>query len=115
MNLETLLIFAAAVYGSSRLITRERGLSGVFQWLRELAGVKHDPQGNIIFIPNNNGAKIVTCPYCCSVWLVGFGLVIYLFTSAQFPTALPILAMLVAALATIGAVYFFLNISGGGD
>lgn len=81
MTLETLLILALAAWRVAHLLVNERGILGIGERVRALAGVhqvevEHElPNGQTFKTTecqaNNETGKALCCIYCTSVWTSG--------------------------------------------
>lgn len=65
-------ILGVATWRITSLLVREQGPFKIFERIRELSGIKHDVDGNILVIPDNFFADLLSCVWCCSIW-VAFG------------------------------------------
>jgi hypothetical protein len=65
-------LFALATWRLASMLVREKGPWGLFVRIRALVGIEHDDQGVPVQIPDNVLAGILSCLFCCSMW-VGFG------------------------------------------
>lgn len=65
----TLLLFGLATWRLTSLLVRERGPWNVFVRLRARAGISHDELGQPLEVPDNVLAGILSCTWCCSVWV----------------------------------------------
>lgn len=73
------ILLISSVYRMTRLLVHETGVFGIFTLIRSIAGVKVviEKRPNMvgqlvdteIAIANNTVGKILTCFYCCSVWV----------------------------------------------
>lgn len=79
MTITNLIIFGLAVWRISSLFVNEKGPANVFIKMRELAGISHDPDGNISMIPDRFFAGVLSCVWCCSIWVSFFLTAIWLF------------------------------------
>jgi hypothetical protein len=96
-----IIIFGLATWRISSLIVNEEGPFHIFEKLREKTGIQHDPDGNIEIVPSNLFAGILSCVWCCSVW-VGFGIwLLYTF----FPTV----ALWIASALCLSAIAIIVN------
>ena len=68
-------IYALAAWRIASLLVNEKGPWNVFLRLRLWTGIEHDTQGRHTIIPDGFLAGILSCVWCCSVW-VGTGMVI---------------------------------------
>lgn len=83
MELTKLLIYALAVWRISSVFVNEDGPFDVFLKIRtRIAGIGYDEFGKMSMIPGNILAGILSCVWCCSVW-VGFFFTLFWFI---FPT-----------------------------
>lgn len=65
-----LVILALAVWRLGSLVTYERGPWHVFQWLRERLGkIIHDANGHPSVSPATFWGELLSCQYCCTIWL----------------------------------------------
>src|SRR3990172_3330830 len=72
MTLTSLLIYGLATWRISSILVNEAGPWDVFVRLRALAGIGHDKNRQAVIIPDGFFASILSCIWCCSVW-VGLG------------------------------------------
>jgi hypothetical protein len=86
-----LVILALAVWRLGSLITYERGPWHVFQGLREHLGrIAHDANGHPAANPATFWGELLTCQYCCTMWLgVLWALAYGLLGAAAIYLALP--------------------------
>lgn len=91
-----ILIFGLATWRIASLLVREEGPFHVFEKFREWSGIRHGLDGEIELIPPNLLAGILSCVWCCSIW-VAFGLWIFHFifpiAATWFATALSLSAV----------------------
>jgi len=83
------LILILAAWRVTSLLSSEGGPYGIFDRLRQRAGVRYGPDG----IPYglNEGAKGLVCPWCLSVWVgAAFGLAWLLWPGVVVYVALPL-------------------------
>lgn len=70
MTFAHLLIFILATWRVSSLLVREAGPFHIFEKLRELTGITHDEDGNILEIPDDRfWVELLSCIWCCSIWV----------------------------------------------
>lgn len=69
MNPTPLLLYGLATWRMSSLLVRERGPWDLFVRVRALAGISHTEEGKPFEIPDNVLAGILSCTWCCSVWV----------------------------------------------
>lgn len=48
----------------------------MFVRLRELAGIEHDENGDVLIVPDRLWAGVLSCVWCCSIW-VAFGFTLF--------------------------------------
>lgn len=73
MELKYLLIYGMAVWRISSLLTGESGPRGVFERLRQWAGIEHEGME-----PDNILGGILSCVWCASVWVAFFFTIFWL-------------------------------------
>lgn len=78
MTLTDLIGFTLATWRLASLLTSEDGPGYFFQKIRELAGITHDEDGNILEIPDTFLAGILSCVWCCSIWVAAGWVFIWL-------------------------------------
>lgn len=71
MTWQNIFLLALATWRMTSLLVNEPGPFGIFKRLRELAGIQHDENGEIYMIPDNLLSGILSCVWCCSVWVGG--------------------------------------------
>ncbi len=62
-------LFSFATWRLASMLVREKGPWDLFVRIRALAGITHDEQGLPIQIPDNVLAGILSCVWCCSIWV----------------------------------------------
>jgi hypothetical protein len=72
IDLVTAAIYMLATWRVASLFVNERGPGDVFLRLRRWAGIEHDDSGLKTIIPDNFVAGLLSCVWCCSVWVGGF-------------------------------------------
>ena len=72
MTATEVLIYGLATWRISSILVHEAGPWDVFVRLRTLAGIGHDKNRQAVIIPDGFFASILSCIWCCSVW-VGLG------------------------------------------
>lgn len=80
MTITALIVYGLAVWRISSLFVREDGPALMFRRLREWAGITHDEQGVIFMIPDTFFAGVLSCVWCCSVWISFFLTAFWLFS-----------------------------------
>lgn len=69
MNAITLAVLALATWRLSVMLVREAGPFFIFKKIRELTGITHDPDGNVLRVPDTFFAGLLSCIWCTSVWV----------------------------------------------
>lgn len=70
-----ILIFGMATWRIASMLVNEDGPWYVFLELRKRVGIAYDDLGQIDSIRENLPASILSCVWCCSVWIAfGWGL-----------------------------------------
>lgn len=72
MRIVELIVFGLATWRIASLLVNEDGPWFMFYRLRERVGIGHDAQRRILTIPDRFLAQVLSCVWCCSIW-VGFG------------------------------------------
>ena len=70
-----IVIFSLATWRIANMLVNERGPFELFVRIREIANIQHDEDGFPMIIPDNLLAGILSCVWCCSIW-VAFGFVL---------------------------------------
>lgn len=89
MTLVNLVIFGLATWRVSSLFSKESGPLDVFLKIRELSGITHDVDKNVVMIPDNFFAQMISCMWCNSIYIGVFWAVTFYF----FPVPSPFLAL----------------------
>lgn len=76
MSLASFLIFSLATWRLASLLTGEDGPFLMFRKLRERVGIEHDDDGNVYAVPDTFLAGVLSCVWCCSIW-VALGWILY--------------------------------------
>lgn len=69
METHNLFIYGLAIWRIASLFVRETGPFNLFVKIRKLAGIIHDENGTPVGIPDGFFAGILSCVWCCSIWL----------------------------------------------
>ena len=101
MQISELIIFSLAVWRISSLFVNETGPLDIFVRIRKLSGIEHDEEGIPYLIPHNLFAGILSCVWCCSIWISIFWTVFWFFS--------PNLSMICAVPFTLSALAILLN------
>lgn len=89
-NLVEVSLLALATWRVSSLITWERGPLHVFERIRAAAGVRHNEWGKPNVIPETFWGELLTCLWCCSIYVgAGFAIAYWLLGAAVVIAALP--------------------------
>lgn len=85
-----LLVLGLATWRVSAMLTKESGPFHIFEKMRELIGIRHDIDGNVLQIPNKLFAELFSCVWCISIWAAVFWTVFWFFLpDIAFYAALP--------------------------
>lgn len=86
-----LIIYALAVWRISSIFVNEGGPFDLFLKIRtNIAGIKYDEFGKMSMIPGNVLAGILSCVWCCSMWIGFFFTLFWLvFPTISFILAVP--------------------------
>lgn len=104
MTIFEFVVLAMATWRISVMLSKETGPFHIFEKIRELTGIKHDIDGNVLHIPQKMFAELLSCVWCDSVWVGTFWVLLWLFFPQislfiALPFALSTLAILVDRLA----------------
>ena len=69
MTLTYFLIYSLATWRIASLLVQEDGPGNVFRRLREAAGIEHDDNGDVYLVPDTFFAGVLSCIWCCSIWV----------------------------------------------
>lgn len=73
-------ILGMATWRITSLLVREQGPWNIFERIRELSGIIHDEDGNVLAIPDNFFADVLSCVWCCSIWVAfGWSIVFFIY------------------------------------
>ena len=72
MTLAHFFVYSLATWRIASLLVLENGPWSIFFRLRELSGIEHDQDGNVLIVPDKFFSGILSCVWCCSMW-VAFG------------------------------------------
>jgi Protein of unknown function (DUF1360) len=97
MDLLTLGILGLATWRISVMFVREAGPFFIFQRIREVAGIVHDRDGEILSVPDRFLPGLLSCVWCSSVWAGGMWTLLWFFLPG--PTILVASAFCLSALA----------------
>jgi len=78
LSIQELLFYGIVTWRISSLLVNETGPFDIFLRIRKLTGMQYDSDGELWMIPGNVFAGILSCVWCCSVW-VGAGISIFAF------------------------------------
>lgn len=68
-DLLTLVVLGLACWRLCSLALTERGPGAVFVWFRSLWGVEHDEAGAPVSWPDTEAGRILSCTWCCGLWI----------------------------------------------
>lgn len=89
MTIVELLIYGAATWRIASLFVQESGPFDIFTRIRELEGIRHDDEGNILATPNTFFGELLSCIWCSSLWVALFwGIVILVFPAVALKIAM---------------------------
>ncbi len=90
MTLVELIVYGLATWRIASLLVDEPGPFRIFIRIRSLVGITHDMDDNVAIIPDGFLPGILSCVWCCSVW-VGLSCTImyWLMPQVSFYLALP--------------------------
>ena len=101
MTFLSFFLLSLAAWRVASLLVNERGPLDMFVWIRSLAGITHDEEGKPVQIPDNVMAGILSCVWCCSMW-VALGWFLFFMIS-------PLLAEKVAAVFSISTAAILID------
>jgi hypothetical protein len=78
--IEALFVFGLATWRMGSLLAKERGPLDVFLKIREISGVVHDNDYNVVIIPEKFFAQLISCVWCNSMYIGAFWALLFLFT-----------------------------------
>lgn len=96
MDFLTLTVLGLATWRLSRMLVKEDGPANAFVKIRELVGITHDQDGEIVMIPHHFLPLLLSCVWCSSVWVAAFWFVFWLI--------LPAIALALASILAISAL-----------
>ena len=102
MALLTFIIYGIATWRLSSLLVNEAGPGDIFVHLREFAGIAHDDQKQKTIIPDGFFSGILSCVWCCSVWVGAFWML--------FDLLFPTIALRCAVLFGFSALAIFIQV-----
>jgi hypothetical protein len=88
LSLVEFAIYALATWRISSLLVDEPGPFRMFIKLRNMVGITHDMDDNVAMVPDTFFAGILSCVWCCSIWVGIFWTVMYFVPYSLF-LALP--------------------------
>ena len=77
MEITHLVIYALAVWRISSLFVNESGPWGIFVKARAWTGILHNDKGIAYQIPDNFLAGVLSCVWCCSIWVSLFMAIVW--------------------------------------
>ena len=69
MTLVELIVYGLATWRIASLLVDEPGPFRIFVRLRSMVGITHDEDDNVAIIPDGFLPGILSCVYCCSIWI----------------------------------------------
>jgi hypothetical protein len=69
LSLVEFAIYALATWRISSLLVDEPGPFRMFIKLRIMVGITHDMDDNVAMVPDTFLAGILSCIWCCSIWV----------------------------------------------
>lgn len=78
MTIFEFVIFGLATWRVSSLLVNEGGPGNIFVKLRTIAGIEHDQEGIATIIPEGFFSGILSCIWCCSMWVALFWVAFYI-------------------------------------
>lgn len=101
MTLFEFIVLGLATWRVSSLLVDERGPFDIFIRLRGLVGIENDQDGIPTLIPDGFLPGILSCVWCCSVWVAGFWVV--------FWSLIPDVSILCGEVLALSALAIILN------
>jgi len=92
------LIFGLATWRITSLFVNEDGPWFMFRKLRELAGISHDEFGRPSTFPERLLPGLLSCVWCCSIWVGLFWAVFYLLSPLPAITIATVFALSTVAI-----------------
>lgn len=97
----SLTIFGLATWRAASMLVLETGPWRIFIRVREWSGITHDENDEVMMIPDWFFAGILSCVWCCSMWVGAFWMIIWLIV--------PLLAIKIATVFAFSAVAILVN------
>lgn len=91
-----LLTFGLATWRIAAMLVYEDGPKYILKAFRERVGIEYDIKGEIETVKENLLAGVLSCLWCCSVWVGAFFVLLHLFY--------PLMAMKIATAFALSAV-----------
>jgi hypothetical protein len=101
MTLITFLVLGLATWRIASLLVNEAGPFHVFTKIRKLVGIQHDSDEKILMVPDRFLAGVLSCVWCCSMYVGFFWLIAWL--------AFPLPAFWVACVFALSALAIVVN------
>ena len=79
MDILKIALLALAGWRLTSLLSSEDGPLDVFKRVREAVGITHYQDGGICETPDKFWCKLLSCPWCLSVWVSGLLTSAYIF------------------------------------
>ena len=73
-----IIVLTLATWRVAAMFTKETGPWHVFEKLRELSGIQHGQDGNVLVVPMKFFAELLSCVWCFSIYSATFWVLLYL-------------------------------------
>jgi len=90
VSLLEFIVLALATWRISSLFVDEPGPFRIFIRIRELTGITHDMDDNVVIIPDGFLPSILSCIWCFGFWAGLFWTLMFIFVPCWFYFALPL-------------------------
>ena len=102
LTVTDLIIYGFAIWRVSNLLVEESGPYFIFRKIRELSGIRHDADGFAYHIPETFFAQVLSCVWCCSLWVGLFWFILW--------WSFPILSLKIAVVFSFSAVAILIDL-----
>jgi hypothetical protein len=90
MGLVSFLFLGLATWRLSSMLVEESGPWHIFTRLRKATGITHDVDEKIVTVPDKFLAGLLSCVWCCSVWVgAGWAILWLYFPQISVAAAIP--------------------------
>lgn len=96
-----LIVYGLATWRIASLFVNEVGPGHLFRKIRELCGIEHDADGNVTVIPDGFFPGVLSCVWCCSIWVGGGWMIL--------DWILPVIVIKIASAFAFSALAIFLQ------